>query len=351
MYNEIRRRLSAGSLLWGFKMEKTLTIVIPSYNVEKYIERCLDSFLNMEVLKELEILVINDGSTDQTQAIVQRYCNKYPSSIHLINKENGGHGSGINVGIEHATGKYFKVVDGDDWVEKDNLPDYVRRLRKLSVDMVANDYTLVQDETFKVIEHRKVCKNTYHYGKEWGFAEAVNENIIPLHAMTVSTKILKENSIRLDEHVFYEDAEYMLYPIPFCKNVYYDATNIYMYRLGRSGQSVDIHSMIRRKEDHHKVMDSLFHYYEEHEFIQQYKRKYLEKGIASIVENEFQIFLAEGNKEEVVKEMRSFDQMLLQKYPGIYTAVTKKSIWAIRHSNYKLFPFGAWVYSLVRGTK
>lgn len=332
-------------------MEKTLTIVIPSYNVEKYIERCLDSFLNIEVLKELEILVINDGSTDQTQAIVQRYCNKYPSSIQLINKENGGHGSGINVGIEHATGKYFKVVDGDDWVDIDNLAAFVHKLRKLNVDMVASDYSIVQDKSFKVLERRRVCKNTFHYGKEWGFAEAENEGIIPLHAMTLNTKILKEHKIRVDEHVFYEDAEYMLYPIPYCKNVYFDSNNIYMYRMGRSGQSVDIQSMIKRKADHDKVLSSLFHYYEEHEFIQQYKRKYLERGIASIVENEFQIFLAMGNKEEVREEMMNFDQELLRKYPGIYTAVTKKSIWAIRHSDYKLFPFGTWVYSVLRGPR
>ncbi len=333
--------------------DKILTVVIPAYNVEKYIEKCLNSFINLEVLRDLEIIVVNDGSTDHTAEKVQPFCDKYPSSIQMITKENGGHGSGINCGIAHATGKYFKVVDGDDWVVTENLTNYIKVLKSIDADVVANNYFLVQDGTEKILEEREVAANKFHYNKEWGFAEAVAEPIIKIHAFTIKTEILKENAVKVDEKTFYEDAEYILYPIPFCKSVYYDATPIYMYRLGRNGQSVDMKSMVKRKSEHEKVLNSLLNYYRDHQFIQQYKLKYLEAGIAMLVENQFQIFLAmaaqdKEKKAEAKRQMVAFDKLIRHDYPDIYEAVKKKSVWALRHSNYGLFPVAVIAYKIVK---
>lgn len=325
-------------------MEKILTIVIPAYNTEKYIERCLDSFLNIEVLKELEILIINDGSTDQTPKIAQRYCSKFPSSIRIMNKENGGRGSAINMGIEQATGKYFKVVDADDWVEQANLSEFVRKLRTINADVVANDYSVVQEGTLKVLEQHQVCKNKYHYGKEWGVAEAETEQVIPFCAMTYNTKILQEHEVRVDEDILYEDAGYILYPIPYCKNVYYDATNIYMHRVRKHKMTVEKQILLREKREIDKVLEALLKYYDKNQFIQQYKRKYLEKGIGLIVEKKFDIALALRIKEEELDELIRFDNKMLRDLPQIYAAVKKKHIWAIRHSNYKLFSLCSWIY-------
>ena len=97
--------------------EKILTVTIPSYNVEAYLEDCLESFVNSEVMDDIEVLIVNDGSSDNTVKIAQRYVDKYENTFRLINKENGGHGSTINTGVREAKGKYFKVVDGDDWVD------------------------------------------------------------------------------------------------------------------------------------------------------------------------------------------------------------------------------------------
>ncbi len=99
-------------------MEKLLTIVVPAYNVEKYIKNCLDSFIDLSVLRSLEILIVDDGSTDSTASLAHTYEQKYPYSFKVLSKENGGHGSTINYAIPRATGKYFKVVDGDDWLDK-----------------------------------------------------------------------------------------------------------------------------------------------------------------------------------------------------------------------------------------
>ena len=101
-------------------MKKNLTISIAAYNVENYLEKTLDSLI-IDNLDKLEVLIVNDGSKDNTKKIAQKYCKKYPNSIKLIDKENGGYGSTINAGIKEATGKYFKQLDGDDWYNTENL--------------------------------------------------------------------------------------------------------------------------------------------------------------------------------------------------------------------------------------
>ena len=98
-------------------MPKILTVTIPAYNVEKYMDEVLPTFLEESILNKIEILIVNDGSKDGTSKKGKQYEQQYPAVIRLIDKENGGHGSTINKGIELATGKYFKVVDGDDWVD------------------------------------------------------------------------------------------------------------------------------------------------------------------------------------------------------------------------------------------
>ena len=114
-------------------MNKALTVIIPAYNVSRYIAQGMDSLLEEpSILPYLDIIVVNDGSTDDTLDKASKYANMFPESVSVINKENGGHGSGINVGIRAAKGKYFKVLDGDDWVRTDGLKELVnyRRWKK-----------------------------------------------------------------------------------------------------------------------------------------------------------------------------------------------------------------------------
>lgn len=330
-------------------MEKLLTIVVPAYNVEKYIKNCLDSLIEISVLRSLEILVVNDGSTDRTLQIAKTYENKYPYSIKVLSKENGGHGSAINYAIPRATGKYFKVLDGDDWVDKSQLPKFVELLKYTHSDMISNDFNLVDDRTMKVTKRRKAASNSYHYNREWGFAEAVMDPLVTIHSMTIRTDILQKNDIRVDEHCFYEDQEYILYPIPYCTSITFSPIPLYQYRLGRSGQSVDIKMMIKRHDQHLRVLNALFDYNNVHGSLQTYKKLYLERGIAEAVDDEYQIFLAKGNDEKNIEQMKAFDLKLREEHPGVYAACSRKSVWLLRKTQFKLFPMAAWVYSRLRG--
>ena len=285
-------------------MEKLLTIVVPAYNVEKYIKNCLDSFIDLSVLRSLEILIVDDGSTDSTASLAHTYEQKYPYSFKVLSKENGGHGSTIN---------------------------------------------LVDDRTKKVTKRRKAVSNSYHYNREWGFAEAVMDPLITIHSMTIRTDVLQKNDIRMDEHCFYEDQEYILYPIPYCTSITFSPLPLYQYRLGRSGQSVDIKMMIKRHDQHLKVLDALFEYNNVHGNLQTYKKQYLERGIAEAVDDEYQIFLAKGNDTRNVEQMKKFDEMLREEHPGVYQACSRKSVWMLRKTGFKIFPMAAWVYSRLRG--
>ena len=108
--------------------KKVLTVTVPSYNVEEFLEECLDSFVCPEIMDDIEVLIVNDGSTDSTAEIGRRYEEEWPGTFRLITKENGGHGSTINRGVEEASGEYFKVVDGDDWVNRKAFVKLVREL-------------------------------------------------------------------------------------------------------------------------------------------------------------------------------------------------------------------------------
>ena len=119
---------------------KVLTLVIPVYNTEKYVKRCLDSILIEDVLEDIEVITVNDGSKDGSVEILRRYEKMYPNSVVVIDKENGGHGSTVNAGLEKATGKYFRVIDSDDWVNSHDFVTFVNKLKNEDADLVVTNY-------------------------------------------------------------------------------------------------------------------------------------------------------------------------------------------------------------------
>ena len=244
--------------------DKLLTITVPAYNVEAYLDRCLSSMVLTKqtstepqpLMSALEVLVINDGSKDGTEAIGLRYQDEYPDTFRVISKENGGHGSGINTGIREARGKYFKVVDGDDWVETETLGRFLEVLSRIDADLIASDYQLIRDGSYEVQEVRKGMQHL-PAGRTAAFSELTPDDFVKIHAFTIKTELLRRQNERIDEHCFYVDTEYVMFPIPFTKTVYYDDNILYNYRVGRDGQSVNIRSMQKNRAQHEKVLEHL----------------------------------------------------------------------------------------------
>lgn len=330
-------------------MEKILSIVIPAYNVEKYLERCLKSFEVEYILEKIEVLIINDGSKDGTELIAQKYCDKYPDTYVLYNKENGGHGSGINYGIRYATGKYFKVVDGDDWLNTEELPDFVKLLEEMDADVVAADYLCIQDETERILSEKHCTSDKEQYGKLADLSKGEVKEVIKMHALTIKTEILQQQGITIDEHCYYVDCEYITYPMPYVETVYFYQRFLYMYRLGRNGQSMDIRSMQKNRAQHMHVLDSLLTFYDNNvDGISKSSRCYIEKCIAQVVENQFQIFISMGLERGIRQELRDWDMQLKRAYPHVYAATTKKSITLLRKTGYLILPLGTIVYRICK---
>ena len=204
---------------------KLLSVTIPCYNSAGYMRKAIESAL--EGGDDIEILIINDGSSDNTKEIANEYGKRYPGIVKAINKENGGHGSAVNMGIAKATGLYFKVLDSDDWFDKDSLLNAINLLRKAVTDIIPLDmlicnyvYEKPSVNKQKVISYGSaIPKNKFI---TWNDVKhfRMSQNLI-MHSIIYRTKLLRECNLKLPEHTFYVDNIYAYKPLPYVKYMYY----------------------------------------------------------------------------------------------------------------------------------
>ena len=240
--------------------DKILSIIVPMYNIEQYIEQCIESFkrVHESFYSEFEIIVVNDGSTDNSVQVVENLVKGSGLDLRIITKKNGGHGSTINVGINESKGKYFKVIDGDDWIDISDFESLLEKLKIIDADMVISNYTEqhVYNNTKKTIDFMDtLVENT--------IVEGLPDRRIPMHALTYKTSILKNNEIRLSEKTFYVDTEYTLLPLKYVNNYIYYNLDIYQYFLGRPDQSMNINIMKQKSAHHYRVTNRILKLYKE----------------------------------------------------------------------------------------
>lgn len=329
---------------------KLLTVVVPSYNMEKLLPTCLGSCLYPGAERDLEVLVVNDGSTDGTLAVAQDYQERYPDIFRVIDKENGGHGSGINAGIQNASGKYFKVLDADDWFDTDALSALVKILGSTDAELVTNSFVCVNASTMKRSKPRSAVVGE---GLSEGlhlFDNAAPKLLARMHSVTWRTDILRSNNITIHEHRFYVDMEYITLPVPYINEVYVTELPLYMYRLGDNGQSVSIASMQKHIDDHLTVMDSVLCFIEEERSrgTGARKLKYLERAAAEMVANQCLIYLSYPSSAGMKQQFVSLEEKLLEKHRGVYDAVSNIAVKILRKTNYVLFPPASLLVRLTR---
>ncbi|MCH5274466.1 MAG: glycosyltransferase family 2 protein [Lachnospiraceae bacterium] len=233
---------------------KTITFVVPCYNSQDYMKRCIDSLLPSG--KEGEIIIVDDGSTDKTGEIADTYAALYPAQIKVIHKENGGHGSGVNAGLEAAAGRFFKVVDSDDWLDEKALSVLLTQLKKQHSlpDMVVCNY--IYDHLHENRQHRVSFDNVFPADSicSWScMGRFRSSQYLVMHALIFRTVLLKEIGLRLPEHTFYVDNLFACRPLPKVKRILYLDLDLYHYFLGRSDQSVNEISYMRRIDEQIRV--------------------------------------------------------------------------------------------------
>lgn len=232
---------------------KLLTVTIPCYNSQDYMENCVNSLLIGG--EKVEIIIIDDGSKDNTGKIADNYAAKYPSMVKVIHQENGGHGEGINQGLKYATGTYFKVVDSDDTVSAD-FPEFLKKLEECEaqggVDMVVTNYYYVHSDG---IGDRSInYSNALPEGRifEWQDTKSfLIHQLLTIHSCTFRTETMRRGGQALPKHVFYEDNLMVYKTLPNVHRMYYMNADLYRYWIGRPDQSVQQNVMSKRY--HHQI--------------------------------------------------------------------------------------------------
>ncbi len=249
---------------------KLISFVIPCYNSSPYMAKAIDPLLEF---KDIEIIIVNDGSKDDTLKIAQNYAQKYPQ-VQVIDKENGGHGSGVNAGLKKATGKYFKVLDSDDWLDKPSLKEVIKTLKKIDIDMLIVDYVYEKEgEEPKVMKYKAIPQNkviTWQDIKKFKASE-----YLLMHSVFYKTQILKDINLELPEHTFYVDNIFVYYPLPFIKKMYYLDVPLYRYYIGRSDQSVNESVMMSRVDQQIFVTKTMIDFFDPLSFQEENLRNYL----------------------------------------------------------------------------
>lgn len=227
---------------------KILSFVIPAYNSSAFIEHCLSSMLVPEVLDALEIVVVNDGSTDNTAEMVQQFCTRFPETVRLISQENKGHGGALNTGCAAAQGKYIKVIDADDWIQSKNLPEFIRLLAECSSDVVLTHY-----RTINITTNEIKCWRHYpaSYNKAYTFREITEnwgdfERSLTFHGIAYRRDFYQSWGHILPEHIFYEDQEYATFPCCYGQSITCLDLFLYEYRIGDASQSVSYANQLKR---------------------------------------------------------------------------------------------------------
>ncbi len=300
---------------------KLLSIAIPSYNSEAYMEHCIESLLVGG--EDVEILIVNDGSKDRTAEIADAYAAKYPTICRAIHQENGGHGEAVNAGIRNATGLYFKVVDSDDWVDEEAYKQILAKLREFvedgeaKLDMLLSNYVYEKDgaKHKQVMRQKGVPKDKVFTWSD--VPHFYKGHYILMHSVIYRTQMLRDCGLELPKHTFYVDSIYVFNPMPHVKTMYYLNVDFYRYFIGRADQSVNESVMIKRMDQQFRVNKLMI---DSHDFWQisnkkcrQYMLNYLE--IITVVSS---IMCLISNTEEHLKMKAELWQYIKEKDARLY---------------------------------
>lgn len=300
---------------------KILSIAIPCYNSEAYMEKCINSLLVGG--NDVEILVVDDGSKDRTAEIADAYEKKYPTIVKAIHQENGGHGEAVNAGLRNATGLYYKVVDSDDWVDTEAYRKILDTLKEIvggpdTVDMVISNfvYDKVGAKRKKVMQYR----SAFPVGEifTWDRVKKLHKgHYILMHSVIYRTKLLRECGLELPKHTFYVDNLFVYQPLPSVKKMIYLDVNFYHYFIGRDDQSVNEDVMIRRIDQQIRVNKIMIDCFVSQKITNKNLRKYMISYL-DIITTVSSIMLIRSETEENFEKKQELWQYLKKSDARLY---------------------------------
>ena len=307
---------------------KYITFTIPSYNSQEYLRHVIDNLV--AVGDEIEVIIVNDGSKDDTGKIADEYQSKYPTIVKAIQKENGGHGSGVMAGLHLASGLYYKVVDSDDWVETKDVIDMLDLIKEhisegIDIDLYITNYVYehAADNSKFVMHYRKCLPAEQVF--TWDQMRHVKlETVFLMHSLMYRLDKLKASGMELPNHTFYVDDIYAYIPLPHMDKIFYHDLDFYHYFIGRSDQSINYDTMCKRYEQQMRVFKIMFrsHSYDDLKKMPKPLYKYMFHFLMII--GGVTIMTIVGTKEDKKtrwkvfkaywKEIKSYDKKLYNKF-------------------------------------
>lgn len=310
---------------------KLITFAVPCYNSAAYMTHCIETLLTAG--EEAEIILVDDGSTDDTPAIADRFAAEYPEIVRVIHQPNGGHGEGVNQGIRHAQGLYYKVVDSDDWLNTESLQRVMEKLREFAtwpkpLDLLICNYVYehVADHTQNIVRY----KGTFPVNQVFTWEEMGHwgpSKFLLMHSVIYRTQILRDCGMELPKHTFYVDNIFVYQPLPYVKSIYYMNEDLYRYFIGRSDQSVNESVMVKRVDQQVRVTKVMIDACDLSELkktqrkLAHYMARYL-----SIMMTISSIFLILSGKEENLAEKKALWQYLKAKDHKLYHKLKYASV-------------------------
>ena len=308
--------------------EKILSFIVPSYNAERFLQKNLDSFLiSEEVSRYLEVWVISDGATDRTDEIAKSYAAQYPEIFRFFRKENGGHGSAINAGVKLVSGKYFKVLDADDWVDRQGLETFIRELAGCDSDVVISnyrEYDISREKYTPRVSHLSDYKKTYCLSELMEAWDKVHA-CMAFWGITYRTDFYRRQGYELLEGVFYEDQEYATIPLSRAETVSFSEASVYVYRLGDVNQSVSGANQVRRIGHLAKVIRALQAFESQTDGLPAGGFDYWKKKTAMVLVSFYQItLLVNPNRVQGERQADRLNAWLKRTSPVLFAAVYRK---------------------------
>ena len=299
-------------------MRKILSIIIPTYNMEKYLNKCLDTLIvSDENMNKLEVLIINDGSIDSSSQIAHEYSIQYPGVFKVVDKENGNYGSCINRGLKEATGKYIKVLDADDYFDVDIFNQYIDFLTSRDEDLVISNFRVVDenDEPRQDYRFDEIGLNIFHLDD---IPKHLVENLWH-HAITYHRKVFNFLNYRQTEGISYTDDEWIFEPMINVKNVVCFPHILYLYLRGREGQTFDPKVIRKTLEQRRIVANRIISYYEQNDVKNcSTNMVYLTTKLMYRISDLYRCHLITSYSKDSLHQIKNFDINLKESSPHIY---------------------------------
>lgn len=321
-------------------MQKTLTIIVPIYNTQEFLPKCLDSLIiNENLMPQVEVLLIIDGSPDNSIEIAQKYAEKYPQTFVVIDKENGGYGSVLQRGIQEAKGKYCKVLDSDDWYDTADFERFVTLLQNYDYDVVVTDYVreFVFENRSELLTLPNVKKEQV-YDLEKDITQ-LQGDVFMMHRLAYKTEVVRKANITFPTKISYTDTLFASIPLFFAKDLIYLDLKIYRYFIGRDGQTIAPATIRKNRKQTQRVILSYYQKYLEHKKeLSPEKNEYILNDIKSYMEMYFRI-LHHLPFSDAKKELTEWNQYVTNTADSQF--FTNSKMWRY----YNLLPYRVFRYS------